>query len=750
LETGDILASWDLIGEAVRVLLSQGAPPLSGHRDLSGLSQALSAEGAPIPVEGLLLVSEEAACVEAVKAFAKNLGTVAPLLSEGLAGLGDYREFLEAMGRSISPDCEILDTASTELGRLRREQALARDALVDKLRALMRSADYAPLVRDDIVTTRGDRYVIQVRASGSGKGLVHDWSKTGATAYLEPMEAVDDNNRLNFLRAQERREVERIILWLSSMCRERIRDLGRDGDALTTLDRVCACARMAVDRACSRPEHGPGKGYRLIGLRHPLLEERLRGENRGITPLDFLIEPEKPMLVISGLNTGGKTIALKTLGLNCLIAKSGLFVHAKEGSRMDLPGELLAVMGDNQDLASDLSTFSGHVRALKAVLGKASAGTLILLDELGNGTDPQEGAALALAVLGHLLTTGATVVTATHFHLVKAWALLTEGVVPVAVNSSEDGLPAYGLSYGTPGFSGGLNMAQRLGLPAFLVDAARGFLDEGHRRADELLESLDRELSRLAREREGLELERRGLRDELSRQRDLQLKESERRDREARARDQDIKMALNRYRREWDGLKSELRAALKDGNPPNPVALGARKAELDRDLERVRPETLGTRTESPQPLDPKAGDRVFIRKLGRVGTVVTWNPDKNEGVVESRNVRVKAELAELAEANGKDPEPRVLNIIATPGSTDPSALKLLGFTVDEALLEIDREIDRAILGGRDKLTIIHGLGTGRLKSGISSYLKRHPRVRGFGSPTDIPGGSGVTEVFLDS
>jgi DNA mismatch repair protein MutS2 len=658
------------------------------------------------------------------------------------------------MARSVSPEGEILDSASPELRRLRQEQAAARQALVDKLRALVRSAEYSPLIRDDVITTRQDRFVIQVRAGAAGKnrGMVHDWSKTGATAYLEPLETIDDNNRLNFLRTREAMEIERVLLGLSAMCREASGNLSRDGVTLSYLDQVTASARMAVERHCSPPDYEPGKGYRLTGLRHPLLEERLRGEGREMTPLDFRVDPHEPMLVISGLNTGGKTIALKTLGLNALIARTGLFVHAKEGSAMDLPQEVLCVMGDNQDLESDLSTFSGHVKALRHVLSKARKGVLILLDELGNGTDPQEGAALALSVLEHLLTTGATVVSATHFHLVKAWAALTDGVVSLAVNASEDGAPSYGLAYGTPGFSGGLNMAGRLGLPPFLVDRARSFLDDGYRKANELLEKLDSELSKLKREREAMEDDRRELRITIDSQKAAHDREVERLNRDARASEQEIKMALNRYRREFEAIKEEFKRSQKNRERPNLVALSLKKASIDRELEEKRPTVIEQEELAPASPDLKTGDTVYIRKLAREGTVLSWNREKNEGVVESRKVRVKAELSDLAAPlPGKKKDDRaVLNIIATPGGSDLYALKLLGFTVDEALGEIDKEIDRAIISGRNKLTIIHGLGTGRLKSGIAAFLKKHPRVLEFGSPTQTPGGSGVTEVLLDN
>jgi DNA mismatch repair protein MutS2 len=619
----------------------------------------------------------------------------------------------------------------------------------------MRQSDYQAILRDDVITTRQDRYVIQVRASGSGKsvGLVHDWSKTGQTAYIEPLETIDDNNRLNYLKAQEREEAERILLELTGQVRALSADLLRDGERLSFLDSVFAAAKTARDFNCSRPDYEPGKGFRLTALRHPLLEERLASEGRQSTPVNVTLTPQEPMLVISGLNAGGKTTALKACGLACLTAKTGLFVHAREGSAMELPAEVLSVMGDSQDLESGLSTFSGHIRALTDALGRAGRGSLILLDEVGGGTDPQEGAALALSVLGHLLKAGAYVVSATHFHLVKAWAVLTDGVASAAVGASGDGAPSYALSYGPPGFSGGLKMAERLGLPAHLVRDAEGRLDEGYRSSSELMEKLDSELSRLKLEREGLEAERRSLRAITEKHNEEHAREMERLKKAALAKDQEIKMALGRFRRESEELKKEYQRSVREGSRSGVVALNVRRKELEKSLEAARPrfsDDDGRAEGLPEELT--AGDAVFVKILGRRGTIVSWNNEKGEGTVESKGVRVRAGRAGLGPAAASD-APRggaVLNVIASPAGSDFSALKLLGFTVDEALLEIEREIDRAVLSGRKTLTIIHGLGTGRLKSGIANFLKKHPRVVEFKSPTDVPGGSGVTEVVLDS
>jgi DNA mismatch repair protein MutS2 len=753
--------------------------------DLGELLDRARPAGAILSPDSLLLLKEEALCSRAAKLHFRPFEETAPGLHAMTRGLSTFTDFIEAMDRSVSPEGEILDTASAELSRIRAESALARRAAVDKLASLMRSEEFRHVVRDELVTTRQDRFVIPVRASGAGRsrGLVHDWSKSGQTAYLEPLEAVEDNNRIAYLKKMEAVEVERILTRLSQLTREAAGDLAASGAVLTRLDLILAQGRASLAWNASAPEYRPGEGLSLRSLRHPLLERRLAADGRRMTPLDLTIDPASPVVVISGLNAGGKTVALKTLGLAVLLARTGLFVPCAPGSRLDLPERVIAVMGDNQDLESDLSTFSGHVRALKPVLRLAGPGTLVLLDELGGGTDPAEGQALALAVLEELKRSGAWIVSATHFHLVKTWASLTPGVVPAAVNASTDGSPSYGLSYGSPGFSGGLSMAERLGLPSSLIEKARGYLDEGHRRSLELLQRLEEARAGLLAETGALREERERLEREAAAAREDRAREAARLNRLQRESDLALRSFLSRYRAAYDSLRDEIREKLRKGERVEPVLVSQRKAEMVREAAQVRPPAVEEAEIRPAPEDLKPGDRVFIRRLGSPGTVLSWSPARREGLVESGKFMLKASWAELGacppsarrgqggrkDAGGQDPgrdgrgsgggrgggdgEPPArfvgLDLAPPPETGAPGSLLLVGRTVEEALDVLDREIDRAVVKGRGNLTIIHGRGTGRLRSGIAEYLRRHPRVRGFTTPEREPGGGAVTEVTLE-
>jgi DNA mismatch repair protein MutS2 len=603
---------------------------------------------------------------------------------------------------------------------------------------------------DEIVTTRGERFVVPVRAGAASRsrGLVHDWSKSGATAYLEPIETVEDNNRLAYLKNREKEEIARILASLSSQCRDQAEALAKSAAALTLLDLYLAQGRLARAWRATTPLYQPGDGFELKALRHPLLEKRLSQSGRAIVPLDLMADPHEPVLVISGLNAGGKTVALKTLGLTLALAATGLPIPAAWGSRLDFPVEVIAVMGDNQDLTADLSTFSGHVKAINATLKEAREGVVILLDELGGGTDPAEGAALGLAVLEQIRHSGAICLAATHYHLIKSWAALTPGVVSVAVRSSPLGQPVYGLSYGSPGFSGGLAMARRLGLPEELVAKAESYLDEGQKEALALLKRLEDERAALHKEREDLSLARQKLTQTEAATRASLQKQTEAFKRQSQELDREVKAALGRHRREMGELKKTLLASLEAGQTPDPVALNVKAATLAKELAAKRPK------EALSPVTPplttvNVGQRVLVGKLSRVGVVKAYNPEKDEALVETGGLTVKAALAELFTAQSEDETPKNrVTLTVSRDDRDGLALNLLGQTVAEATSLVDREIDRALLRGQKRLTIIHGQGTGRLRKGLAAYLKTHPKVAELIWPGEGPGGHGVTTVEL--
>ncbi|MDR2351955.1 MAG: Smr/MutS family protein [Deltaproteobacteria bacterium] len=748
----EILESWKLIKESIQAIQRKGSPDFSLHLDLTVLLEKLNTEGAILLAEEILLLKDEASCTKNIFLYFRDLAAPTPTLYQKTQNLGDFTDFLALVTKSLSPEGEILDTASQELQNIREKITLTRKFIKDKLFSLMRSHEFSPLLMDEIVTTRKDRFVIPVRASDAkSRGLVHDWSHSGATAYLEPMETVADNNQLAFLKNQEAQEIQRILANLSQQGKEIAPSLLQSGEILSSLDLLFASGRIALDTYAIAPDYAPGKGIYLKSARHPLLERRLASLNRQMTPLDFQITPEKPLLVISGLNTGGKTVALKTLGISILLAKTGLFVLAREGSYLDFPEEVLAIMGDNQDLDSDLSTFSGHIRSLIGALQAARPGALLLIDELGNGTDPQEGAALAIAVLDYLQGTGATILAATHFHLVKTWAILNPKILSVAVNSTDQGLPAYGLSYGTPGFSGGLNMASRLGLPSFLIEKAQEYLDDNHLKSLELLKQLDLERAALSKERKMLEQERLLVQQTLIQNQEDHAKKLDKLNREAKEQEFKIKTALSQNRKKFEAFRAEIQDLLNKGKTVTVSHLHNARAQMELELKNLIPNLASELL--PAPTDLKPGDTVFVKSLRLPGTVTSWDISRQKGTITCGNITINAQHLDLGRWDGppKKQQETLSKITFEKKTLDSHVgeLKLLGLTVEEATHEIEKRIDISILGGQPNLRIIHGHGTGKLKSGITEYLKKHPRVVKIDQNPGLHGGFGVTEVVLD-
>ncbi len=750
----EIRKSWSLIEEAREVLNLGDHLDLSDHIDLTEALEPLKVEGAMLGVDELRAVGHEARCARRARSFFAPLWETTPGLAALGAGLTALPDLIAAIERTIGPDGEILDSASGELARLRQEQAATRQGLISRLTTLIHDDSFRHLVQDDLITTRSDRYVVPVRAGAAGgrRGLVHDWSKTGATAFLEPMEAVEDNNKLGLLKRKEKAEIERILRHLSDECRAAAPELLLSGALLTRLDLILAQARLARTWSALAPEYQPGHGIHLREARHPLLMRRLAARGGRMTPLELIVEPEKPIVIVSGLNTGGKTVAMKTLGLNLLLARAGLHLPVAEGSRLDFPEEILAVMGDEQDLASDLSTFSGHVRSLGKVLGTARPGVLVLLDEIGSGTDPAEGAALGLAVLEDLRGSGALVMAATHYQLIKTWAALTPGVVSAAVNASDAGQPLFGLTYGAPGFSGGLQMARRLGLPEDLVRRAESYLDDGQRRAMELLARLDEERVKLLRTREALEEEKLALARAETDLRAQTRREAEEWERRAQAQNLAVREALAANRREFEELKQEMRTAIAAADSKKQIGFSEKKARLDQRLREARPQAAVT----DQPLtEIREGDQVRVGRLDRLAVVRTINPERGEAWVEARGLNVKVPLSDLfpppPKTGGEKKRERLVSVTVTPALRGTSGLELnlLGQTVEEALDTVEKELDRAVLDHRRTLYVVHGFGTGRLRQAIRGYLRNHPRVKHFERAAQNAGGDGVTVVTLE-
>ncbi len=669
--------------------------------------------------------------------------------------LPDLDDLAGGLERLIDDDSRVRDSASPRLGHLRSALAQQNQRLQERVRTLV--SEHRTALQEAIVTMRGGRYVIPVRAEAQGqvRGIVHDQSASGATVYIEPIAIVEQNNRLRQLEADERAEIERLLRAASE-------DVGRhqaaiaDGvDALGELDARLARARLGVAWRASRPRLNRERRLVLQGARHPLLGE-------DVVPIDFHLDQEQFMVVITGPNTGGKTVALKTVGLLTLLAQSGLWVPAEEGSEVAVMDDVFCDIGDEQSIEQSLSTFSSHlvriIEMLRAVDRHAGSGAepdeLCLLDELGSGTDPDEGSALARAILSHLRDLRVPTVATTHQSDLKAFAYESEGVVNASVAFDVATLsPTYRLEIGVPGRSNALSIARRLGLDPEIVRQAQEHQGSAGVRLEGLLGDLERERAQARRERQraaqlraDLDRERSTLAEERARlddQREAILEETRRRARTELAEvEQELRQIRNAARRGRVDTGGAARLSTRARRVGDRVAPSGRR-------------TARHRTEAaPRPLAgaPEVGDRVRLARWDQVGELLGITPDGSEADVQLGSLRTRVPITELQRVEGgsapePDGPPTVVHAVRTPDA--PSLqIDLRGQRALEAVDNLDRHLDQAALAGTPWIRVVHGVGTGAVKAAVREHLRGHPLVTSVEDAPQSEGGAGATLVHL--
>jgi DNA mismatch repair protein MutS2 len=681
--------------------------------------------------------------------FEKREGEV-PFLFDMAAGLGAPDGLIDSISRVLDDQGEIRDTASDALAKIRRELATAKDRLMSRLQRMVNDPSVSSLLQEALITQREGRYVLPLRAEFKGrmKAVVHDQSSSGATLFVEPLDVVELNNQVRELELAERNEIRRILAELSSF-------VGREREAIATtvhtlarIDLALAKARLADGMRASEPILHPASNgqVHLIRARHPLLDPET------VVPIDIVLGDGIRGLVITGPNTGGKTVALKTAGLLALMAQCGLHLPADSGTELPLFDGIYADIGDEQSIEQSLSTFSSHVTNIIRILGQAGPGALVVLDELGAGTDPQEGAALARALLEAFLAKVAIVLVATHYPELKAHAHTSESLRNASVEFDTDSLqPTYHLTIGLPGRSNALAIASRLGLPSDVVEAARGLVAPEEVEAETLLNEIhqEREKARKASEaaeqaRAEAEAQRAELSERLASIEDERLERLEAARQEAEARVAEVRHELERLRKDLTAAAQPLEA-LK---------------QPETELETLEDDVAEppTREESPEVLPPavlRLGDRVRVRSIDTEGVLVDLG--ESEAEVQIGRLRIRAARDELVPAasvsagcRGKrERGPAVAPSLGrTPVQAPPLELDLRGLTADEALIELDRRLDSAYLAGMPFVRVIHGKGTGKLREVVRRALKDNRYVKGFEPGTPSEGGEGVTVARL--
>jgi DNA mismatch repair protein MutS2 len=746
----------DQTAEAARLLDDQAQAGIGGARDIRvALSRA--ARGGRLTAAELLEIADT---LEATGRFEARLRS---WREPHLAGLRDELdaapELGDRIGRSVDESGELLDTASSELAAIRKRLRTAQDRVRERLNAMLRSSAMAGLIGEAIVTVRSGRYVIPIRAEAKGrvKGIVHDQSASGATLFVEPLTVVELNNAWTEASLAEEREEERILDELSAAVEARSESLQASLNALARADLWMARARLGAQMDAVRPAHS-ADAAELLSARHPLLGD-------AAVPIDLRLGDRfgYRALVVTGPNTGGKTVSLKTLGLLSLMHQAGLRVPAADGARLPVFGSVMADIGDEQSIAQSLSTFSSHLRNVVRFVEAAGPGTLVLLDEVGAGTDPTEGSALAMAVVTRLLEAGAMVAATTHYAELKSFATEHAGVTNAAVEFDVTTLrPTYRLTIGLPGKSQAFAIAERLGLPADILADARGRISAEHASMEETLAAITAAQQAQQAALDAAQAERSSAADELERAR----------------------TGVARARREAGELLSDARRAADDmlARAEREVAdvrreltrqrnLGAGRAkrgteafdDLQRRASRVRSETSEASRAPAEavPADeqqsggpqPRVGLFGRSRTLGSTGRIVEISGRTGRVTLETEGARlvVPADDVEVVAEPISGPTPRDLEAEElrrrAAASVSPT-LSLRGERVEAALEQLAAYLDQALLAGLDSVAIVHGSGTGALRRAVRDALAEHPRVRGIRTGRREEGGDGTTVADL--
>ena len=691
------------------------------------------------------------------------------------SGIADFTDFLRGFRNKIAPDGTLEDKASLQLASIRREIESQRRAIQNSLRAYLRRLSDDGAAQEDVVTIRGERFVIPVKSEQKRRvqGVVHGASSSGQTVFVEPMETIEQNNELGRLLEEEQAEIRRILLEMTRRIGERSSEIAGAVEVLAELELQFVKAKFAEEYGCVEPvlrSSAQHPAFILRDARHPLLERNLRNKRevsdtnvrptRAVVPISFVLEGNQRELIITGPNTGGKTVTLKTAGLLVLMAQSGIPVPA---TRMEAPvvDAVLADIGDYQSIEQNLSTFSAHVTNIDFISRTATAQSLVLLDELGSATDPEEGAALAVAIAEHFLRTGCFTVISTHHTSLKVFGANSAGVLNAAVGFDENMLqPTYELKTGVPGASAGINIAQRLGLNPEIIQSARSRLGTQARDVGQFLDRLHADLRQADAERLRLREKEAELDGELTR-----LASEGKREQQEKTRE--LEKKLETLFRDFEYHAREAVTAVQDRAAAQKVSKDAERriAKLRRDFREQFDSTVVAHVSGADRDDPDAqpqvvrhvseGDFVKLKSVGRNGRV-TRTLDQNHFEVEVGAMKMRIAREDIAEvvSRASDTPVRAARargvsvVLERENENVPSEINVIGHNVDDATREVEKFVDRAFLAGLPRVRIVHGSGMGILRKALRQFLQKHPHVESVAEPPQNEGGGGATVAEL--
>lgn len=748
---GDVRDSLAETSEAVRVIVLKGTAPLGQIYDIED-ALYFARKGGSLTMRQLLQVLYNLKVTSNVISFLKSDLPPMPILDSIREVLVTFPRLVENIDRCILSEDEMSDNASPELKNIRRSIARQNDAIKNRLNHILNSADNRTYLQDSIVTIRDGRYVVPVKAEHRGKvpGIVHDQSSTGQTIFIEPQVVVNLNNELRELELAEKVEIERILADLSSNVAEHFHDIMNNQKLLIELDMIFAKGKFSASMQGECPEIAEDGELVLKEARHPLIERKK------VVPINVNVGGRYKTLVVTGPNTGGKTVTLKTTGLLVLMAQSGLHIPALSTSRIPVFEQVFADIGDEQSIEQNLSTFSSHMRNIVQILDNVDNKSLVLVDELGAGTDPTEGAALAISILEKIKGWGAYTIATTHYNELKKYALSTEGVENGSMEFNVETLsPTYRLFIGIPGKSNAFEISRKLGLSEDLIARSQQLLERGDIEFEDVLDSIEKDKKRAEAERDEAILLNISMKKKLEEleKREAKLEEQEKKIiSKAKEEARDI---LKEARETANDVSKELRELNKIGS------LGERNKKFDKNRkklreaeERVSEKLIRRVNQAPVNADDlKVGDKVRVLTLDQIGEILTKPDEKGDLAVKigimKANINIKDLMFIEQEAPVKEPKTSKYGSLYKAKAQNISmSINVQGKNLDDATMDVDKYLDDAFMAGLREVTIIHGRGEGILKDGLRNLFRKHKHVASYRKGKYNEGGEGVTIVTL--
>ena len=741
--------------EAVDLIVRKGPLPTGGLYDIRE-ALLLAKKGGSLTMRQLLEVQNVLGISSEVVAFMHDDALPElKYIDEMVDLIVEFTALEKEISRCILTEDEMADNASPKLKDIRRSIHQQNQAIKNKLSRIITSSSNKTYLQDAIVTMRDGRYVIPVKQEYRSffPGMVHDQSKGGATIFIEPQGVVELNNKLRELEVEEQLEIARILAELSSRVAEHYREIRSNLELLIKLDFIMAKGKLSCKMHASEPKIDRDGELRLISARHPLIEYKKA------VPVDIRIGGDYRTLIITGPNTGGKTVSLKTAGLLVMMAQSGLHIPASHASTLPIFGEVFADIGDEQSIEQSLSTFSSHMKNIVSIIDKASYDSLVLVDELGAGTDPTEGAALAIAILERFYDSGALTMATTHYNELKKYALATSGVENAAMEFDVETLtPTYRLLIGVPGKSNAFEISKKLGLSESVIERASEHIKHGDMEFENVISSIEDDKRKAAADRLDAESMRAEIEEKLKKLEEKEKAISEKRadiiaeaKREARELLRETKSAVK-------DVQKDLRKLQKSGAHTNlnTGALEKSRRKINEAEDLVSEKVVKQVNSEPVSADTlKIGDRVKLLTIGQNGTILSLPDEKGNLMINIGALKVKARLQDLMLINeGKDRKPQAKSsskygsLLRSKSSSVSASINVMGKNLEDALADVEKYLDDVYMAGLDMVSIIHGRGGGILKDGIRQMLKRKKYVDSYGAASYNDGGEGVTVVRM--